>query len=80
MDAVVLGEETYGDEIVHCAAGDPDATGMRTYMRISLSLRDARHFVLRFLARERRPKLGDRDLVFLRGIAESVRQQLSAAA
>jgi hypothetical protein len=51
--------------------------GVRTYIRVSLSLRDARHFVLCLLARDRRPKLGDGDLVFLRGIAESIRSQLS---
>jgi len=99
MDAVILGEATRDNEIVHCAAGDPDAMGIhegaraprqmlvgrpatgqlgiRTYIRLSLSLRDARHFVLCLLARDRRPKLGDGELVFLRGIAESIRSQLS---
>lgn len=51
--------------------------GVRTYIRVSLSLRDARHFVLCLLARDRRPTLGDGELVFLRGIAESIRSQLS---
>jgi hypothetical protein len=99
MDAVVLGEATREDEIVHCAAGVPDEMGIRegarpprpllvgrpatrqlgvrTYIRVSLSLRDARHFVLCLLARDRRPKLGDGELAFLRGIAESIRSQLS---
>jgi hypothetical protein len=99
MDAVVLGEATRGDEIVHCAAGVPDEMGIhegartprpmlvgrpatrrlgvRTYIRVSLSLKDARHFVLCLLARDRRPKLDDGELVFLRGIAESIRSQLS---
>jgi hypothetical protein len=99
MDAVVLGEATRGDEIVHWAAGAPGEMGIhegartprpmlvgrpatrqlgvRTYIRVSLSLRDARHFVLCLLARDRKPKLGDGELAFLRGIAESIRTQLS---
>jgi hypothetical protein len=99
MDAVILGEATREDEIVHCAAGMPDEMGIhegartprpmlvgrpatrqlgvRTYIRVTLSLRDARHFVLCLLARDRRPKLGDGELAFLRGIAESIRSQLS---
>jgi hypothetical protein len=51
--------------------------GVRTYIRVSLSMRDARHYVLCLLARDRRAKLGEGDVAFLRGIAESVRSQLS---
>jgi hypothetical protein len=52
--------------------------GVRTYIRVTLSLRDARHFVLCLLARERRPKLCDGEVAFLQGVAESIRNQLSS--
>ena len=50
--------------------------GIRSYIGVPLRLEDARLYVLCCLSRERRPHLGDREVTFLRGVAESIRGQL----
>jgi GAF domain-containing protein len=49
--------------------------GIRAYIGVDFKL-NARLYVLCCLSRERRPQLGEREVTFLRGIAESVRAQL----
>lgn len=51
--------------------------GIRAYIGVEFKL-NARLYVLCCLARERRPQLGEPEVTFLRGIAESVRAQLAA--
>jgi GAF domain-containing protein len=51
-------------------------TGIRSYIGVPFELEDARLYVLCCLSRERRPNLGEHEVTFLRGIAESVRGQL----
>jgi GAF domain-containing protein len=50
--------------------------GIRSYIGVPLRLEDARLYVLCCLSRERRPTLGDDEVTFLRGVAESIRGQL----
>jgi GAF domain-containing protein len=50
--------------------------GVRSYIGVPLRLEDARLYVLCCLSRERRPHLGDQEITFLRGVAESIRGQL----
>jgi GAF domain-containing protein len=50
--------------------------GIRSYIGVPFTLGDARLYVLCCLSRERQPRLGEREVAFLRGVAESVRQQL----
>ncbi|HEX4759340.1 MAG TPA: hypothetical protein VH256_01005 [Thermoleophilaceae bacterium] len=89
MDVAVLDEVTRDEEIVRFSAGDTRAMGIaegapaprplvRAQIRIVLSPRDARHFVLCCLSRQREAKLGKREVAFLDGIAESLRSQLQA--
>lgn len=49
------------------------------YLGVPLRTSDARLYVLCCLARERRPDLGDEDLRFLAGMAETVRAVLEPA-
>jgi hypothetical protein len=69
MDVAVLDEVTRDEEIVRFSAGDTRAMGIaegapaprplvRAQIRIVLSPRDARHFVLCCLSRQREAKLG----------------------
>jgi len=50
--------------------------GIRSYIGVPLRLEDARLYVLCCLSRERRPNLGEHEVTFLRGVAESIRGQL----
>jgi GAF domain-containing protein len=72
--------------IVHDAAAHPavrdvpavrDGT-VRSYVGVPFTTSDARAYVLCCLARERRPDLGEADVRFLRGLAESIRALLAA--
>jgi GAF domain-containing protein len=49
-----------------------------TYLGVPFTTADARLYVLCCLAREARPDLGDGDVRFLRGLAESVRLHLDS--
>ncbi len=54
---------------------DLDVTGsmgIGAYIGVRMSVQDARAYILCCLARESRPKLGERDLRFLRGLSASV--------
>jgi GAF domain-containing protein len=48
------------------------------YLGVPFTTTDARLYVLCCLAREARPDLGERDVHFLRGLAESVRSHLES--
>ena len=48
------------------------------YIGIPFTTADARAYVLCCLAQEKRPDLGEADVRFLRGLAESIRAHLSA--
>ncbi len=48
------------------------------YLGVPFTTADARLYVLCCLAREARPDLGERDVHFLRGLAESVRSHLES--
>ena len=47
------------------------------YIGVSLTTDDARLYVLCCLSHERQPALGEREVAFLRGLAESIRHQLN---
>jgi GAF domain-containing protein len=49
-----------------------------SYLGVPFTTADARLYVLCCLAREARPDLGERDVPFLRGLAESVRSHLES--
>ena len=49
-----------------------------SYLGVPFTTADARLYVLCCLAREARPDLGERDVHFLRGLAESVRSHLES--
>jgi GAF domain-containing protein len=58
----------------------PRAIGIRAYIGVPFTAADARLYVLCCLAREARPDLSDADVRFLRGIAEGLRDAVSASA
>jgi GAF domain-containing protein len=51
---------------------------IRAYLGVPFTTADARLYVLCCLAREARPDLGEADVRFLRGLAESVRSHLES--
>ena len=55
------------------------AAGIGAYIGVPMSTLDARLYVLCCLAHEERPALGQRDVVFLRGIGETIIRELDAA-
>lgn len=59
-------------------AGVADGT-MRAYIGVPFQTEDARAYVLCCLAREARPDLGEADVRFLQGLAESLRPLLESA-
>ena len=54
--------------------------GVRAWIGVPMTLADARLYMLCCLARESRPMLGDDEVRFLSGLAESVRAELEGAA
>jgi GAF domain-containing protein len=65
------------DEVVR-DIGMARAFGVEAWIGVPIRLSDARLYVLCCLAREARPKLGERDLRMLRGLAESVGVELES--
>jgi len=70
------------EPIVPDAAAEPELDGVelgqvRAYIGVPFSTADARAYVLCCLAHEARPDLGDADVRFLQGLAESLRPVLS---
>jgi GAF domain-containing protein len=58
---------------------DPVRDGtIGAYLGVPFTTADARLYVLCCLAREARPDLGERDVHFLRGVAEGVRSHLES--
>ncbi|HVS29054.1 MAG TPA: GAF domain-containing protein [Solirubrobacteraceae bacterium] len=53
--------------------------GVGSYIGVPLTARDARLYILCCLAHEARPELGEADVRFLRGLAETVIDQLDHA-
>ena len=53
--------------------------GIRAYIGVPFETADARAYVLCCLAHEARPDLGERDVRFLQGLAESLRPLLESA-
>jgi GAF domain-containing protein len=72
--------------LVTDAAAEPSLSGLEavrdgsigTYLGVPFSTADARLYVLCCLAHEARPDLGEADVRFVRGLAESVRAQLES--
>ena len=65
------------EESLNPLAGVTDGT-IRAYIGVPFQTEDARAYVLCCLAREARPDLGEADVRFLQGIAESLRPLLDA--
>ena len=55
------------------------AAGVGAYIGVPLSTLDARLYILCCLAYERRPALGERDVVFPRGLGETITRELDTA-
>jgi GAF domain-containing protein len=55
------------------------AAGIGAYIGVPLTGLDARLYILCCLAHEQRPALGERDVVFLRGLGETIIQELDTA-
>ena len=55
------------------------AARIGAYIGVPLTTLDARLYILCCLAHEQRPALGERDVVFLRGIGETIIRELDAA-
>lgn len=55
------------------------AAGIGAYIGVPLTALDARLYILCCLAHERRPALSERDVVFLRGLGETIMRELDAA-
>jgi GAF domain-containing protein len=53
--------------------------GIGAYIGVPLTTLDARLYILCCLARERRPALGERDVLFLRGLGETIIRELDSA-
>lgn len=74
------------DSLVADAAAEPALRDLRpvregaigAYMGVPFTAADARAYVLCCLAHEARPDLGEADVRFLRGLAESIRAVLAA--
>jgi GAF domain-containing protein len=52
------------------------AARVGAYLGVPLTTRDARLYVLCCLAHEQRPQLGERDVLFLRGLGETILAEL----
>ena len=57
----------------------PRAAGVQAYLGVPFRAADARLYVLCCLWAERRPELGEADLRFLEGLADSLRRPLAAS-
>ena len=66
------------EESLNQLAGVQDGT-IRAYIGVPFETDDARAYVLCCLAREARPDLGEADIRFLQGVAESLRPLLENA-
>jgi GAF domain-containing protein len=66
------------EESLNQLAGVQEGT-IRAYIGVPFETEDARAYVLCCLAREARPDLGDADIRFLQGVAESLRPLLEHA-
>jgi len=55
------------------------AAGIGAYIGVPLTTLDARLYILCCLAHEQRPALGERDVLFLRGLGEAIIRELGAA-
>jgi len=55
------------------------AAGIGAYIGVPLTALDARLYVLCCLTHQQRPALGERDVVFLRGLGETIIRELDAA-
>jgi len=55
------------------------AAGIGAYIGVPLTALDARLYILCCLAHERRPALGEQDVLFLRGLGETVIRELDLA-
>ena len=87
-------EETYCQRLLEGRLGNvvPDASSdefvrdleltraarIGAYIGVPLTTLDARLYILCCLAHEQRPALGERDVVFLRGLAETIIRELDA--
>jgi GAF domain-containing protein len=58
----------------------PRAAGVQAYLGVPFRSADARLYVLCCLWAERRPELGEADLRFLQGLADSLREPLATTA
>ena len=54
------------------------AARIGAYLGVPLTTLDARLYILCCLAHEQRPELSERDVVFLRGLAETIIRELHA--
>jgi GAF domain-containing protein len=75
IDHVV--SDTTVEESLNHLAGVKDGT-VRAYIGVPFETDDARAYVLCCLAREARPDLGEADVRFLQGVAESLRPLLDS--
>jgi GAF domain-containing protein len=66
------------EESLNQLAGVTDGT-IRAYIGVPFETEDARAYVLCCLAREARPDLGEADVRFLQGVAESLRPLLETS-
>ncbi|MDA0162696.1 hypothetical protein OM076_20660 [Solirubrobacter ginsenosidimutans] len=66
------------EESLNQLAGVTDGT-VRAYIGVPFETEDARAYVLCCLAREARPDLGEADVRFLQGVAESLRPLLETS-
>ena len=55
------------------------AAGIGAYIGVPLTTLDARLYILCCLAHEQRPALGERDVLLLRGLGETIIHELDAA-
>jgi GAF domain-containing protein len=69
--------DTSLEESLNQLAGVTDGT-IRAYIGVPFQTEDARAYVLCCLAREARPDLGEADVRFLQGLAESLRPLLES--
>ena len=70
--------DAIGDERV-CDLEATRAAGIGAYIGVPMTTLDARLYILCCLAHEQRPALGQRDVVFLRGLGETIIRELDAA-
>ena len=54
------------------------AAGIGAYIGVPLTTLDARLYILCCLAHERRPALGEQDVLFLRGLGETIIRALDS--